>query len=207
MAFPGASGYGGTSPNAANANKQHSDAAYVSVEADLAESFSVGVAGRFEDYNTFGSTTVGKVNALWKITPMFSLRGTVGTGFHAPSPGQSNVQILTTAFTNGVQVQTGTYPVTNPIAQYFGATALKPEESTNFGLGFVFQPWKTLTVTVDAYRIEVDDRIGLSQTYSVTAADIAAEPALLAVGEGGDAADIPPAPMTPARRPRLRRYL
>jgi len=186
MAFPGASGYGGTSPDAANAYKQHNYAAYVSVEADLAESFSVGVAGRFEDYNTFGSTTVGKVNALWEITPMFSLRGTVGTGFHAPSPGQSNVQILTTAFTNGVQVQTGTYPVTNPIAQYFGATALKPEESTNFGLGFVFQPLDNLTVTVDAYRIEVDDRIGLSQTYSVTAADIAAEPALLAVGEGGD---------------------
>lgn len=186
MAFPGASGYGGTSPDAANAYKQHNYAAYASVEANLTESFSVGVAGRFEDYNTFGSTTVGKVNALWEITPTFSLRGTVGTGFHAPSPGQSNVQILTTAFTNGLQVQTGTYPVTNPIAQYFGATALKPEESTNFGLGFVFQPLGNLTVTLDAYRIEVDDRIGLSQTYSVTAADIAAEPALLAVGEGGD---------------------
>ena len=186
MAFPGASGYGGTSPDAANAYKQHNYAAYVSVEADLTESFSVGVAGRFEDYNTFGSTAVGKVNALWEITPTFSLRGTVGTGFHAPSPGQSNVQILTTAFTNGVQVQTGTYPVTNPIAQYFGATALKPEESTNFGLGFVFEPLENLTVTLDAYRIELNDRIGLSQTYSVTAADIAAEPALLAVGEGGD---------------------
>jgi iron complex outermembrane receptor protein len=96
------------------------------------------------------------------------------------------VQILTTAFTNGVQVQTGTYPVTNPIAQYFGATALKPEESTNFGLGFVFEPLDNLTLTLDAYRIELNDRIGLSQTYSVTAADIAAEPALLAVGEGGD---------------------
>ncbi|HEU5136924.1 MAG TPA: TonB-dependent receptor [Steroidobacteraceae bacterium] len=186
MSFPGASGYGGTSPDAANAYKQHNYAAYVSVEADLTESFSLGVAGRFEDYNTFGNTTVGKVNALWEITPTFSLRGTVGTGFHAPSPGQSNVQILTTAFTNGVQVQTGTYPVTNPIAQYFGATALKPEESTNFGLGFVFEPLENLTVTLDAYVIEVSDRIGLSQTYSVTAADIAAEPALLAVGEGGD---------------------
>jgi iron complex outermembrane receptor protein len=184
--FPGASGYGGTSPDAANSYSQDSYAAYVSVEADLAETFSVGVAGRFEDYSSFGSTTVGKLNALWKITDSFSLRGTVGTGFHAPSPGQSNVQILTTAFTNGVQVQTGTYPVTNPIAQYFGATALKPEESTNFGLGFVFTPMSNLTLTLDGYRITVKDRIGLSQTYSVTAADIASQPALLAVGEGGD---------------------
>jgi iron complex outermembrane recepter protein len=186
MSFPGASGYGGTSPDAANVYEQHSYAAYASVEADLTETFSVGAAGRFEDYNTFGSTTVGKLNALWSISQAFSLRGTVGTGYHAPSPGQSNVQILTTAFTNGVQVQTGTYPVTNPIAQYFGATALKPEESTNFGLGFVFTPASNLTLTLDAYRINVKDRIGLSQTYSVTAADIAAQPALLAVGEGGD---------------------
>ena len=85
-----------------------------------------------------------------------------------------------------MQVQTGTYPVTNPIAQYFGATALKPEESTNFGLGFVFSPMSNLKMTIDAYRIKVRDRIGLSQTYSVTAADIATQPALLAVGEGGD---------------------
>ena len=186
MAFPGASGYGGTSPDAANEYSQNSKAAYASVEADLTDSLSVGVAGRYEDYNTFGSTTVGKLNALWKIAPVISVRGTVGTGYHAPSPGQSNVQILTTAFTNGVQVQTGTYPVTNPIAQYFGATALKPEESTNFGLGFVFSPMANLTLTLDGYRIKVRDRIGLSQTYSVTAADIATQPALLAVGEGGD---------------------
>ena len=186
MPFPGASGYGGTSPDAAASYSQNNYAAYASVEADLTESLSMGVAGRYEDYNTFGSTTVGKLNALWKITPMISMRGTVGTGYHAPSPGQSNVQILTTAFTNGVQVQTGTYPVTNPIAQYFGATALKPEESTNFGLGFVISPMPSLTLTLDGYRITVKDRIGLSQTYSVTAADIAIQPALLAVGEGGD---------------------
>lgn len=186
MAFPGASGYGGTSPDAANEYSQNSYAAYASVEADLTDSLSVGVAGRFEDYNTFGSTTVGKLNALWKIAPAIAIRGTVGTGYHAPSPGQSNVQILTTAFTAGVQVQTGTYPVTNPIAQYFGATALKPEESTNFGLGFVFTPTDDLTLTLDGYRITVRDRIGLSQTYSVTAEDIAIQPALLAVGEGGD---------------------
>lgn len=186
MSFPGASGYGGTSPDAANEYSQNSYAAYASIEADLTDSFSMGLAGRFEDYNTFGSTTVGKLNALWEIAPSFSLRGTVGTGYHAPSPGQSNVQILTTAFTNGTQVQTGTYPVTNPIAQYFGATALKPEESTNFGLGFVFSPMANLTLTVDGYRIKVTDRIGLSQTYSVTAEDIAIQPALLAVGEGGD---------------------
>ncbi len=183
---PGASGYGGTSPDAAGSYSQNAYAAYISLEGDVTSTLSLGLAGRYEHYNTFGSATVGKINALWKILPTLSVRGTVGTGFHAPSPGQDNVQILTTSFTNGLQVQTGTYPTSSPISQYFGATALKPEKSTNYGLGFVFEPAPGLTLTVDGYIIELRDRIGLSQTYSVTAADIAAQPALLAVGEGGD---------------------
>lgn len=183
---PGASGYGGTSPDAAQSYSQDAYAAYLSVEADVVPGLSLGAAGRYEHYNTFGNATVGKINALWEVVPEFSIRGTVGTGFHAPSPGQDNVQILTTAFTNGLQVQTGTYPTSSPISQYFGATALKPEKSTNFGLGFVFTPMPDLTFTVDGYIIKLRDRIGISQTFSVSADDIAAQPALLAVGLGGD---------------------
>ena len=58
------------------------------------------------------------------------LRATAGTGFHAPSPGQNNTQIVTTAFSpSGDQVQTGTYPVTSDIAQFYGATTLKPNNA------------------------------------------------------------------------------
>ena len=183
---PGASGYGGTSPDAAGSYSQNAYAGYLSVEADVTDALTLGAAGRYEHYNTFGSATVGKINALWRVTPSLSVRGTVGTGFHAPSPGQDNVQILTTSFTNGLQVQTGTYPTSSAISQYFGATPLKPEKSTNYGLGFVFTPVSGFTLTVDGYIIELRDRIGVSQTYSVTADDIALQPALLAVGEGGD---------------------
>lgn len=186
MPYPGASGYGGTSPDAAAKYEQHSYAGYLSLEADLTDTLSVGAAGRYEHYSSFGSATVGKLNALWKVTPTVSLRGTVGTGYHAPSPGQSNVQILTTTFIAGAQVQQGTYPVTNPIAQYYGAKPLKPEKSTNYGLGLVFTPSSAFTLTVDTYWINVKDRIGLSGTNTVTAADIANEPALIAVGEGGN---------------------
>jgi len=182
----GASGYGGTSPEAANTYEQDSYAAYLSVEGDLTDTLSVGLAGRYEHYSSFGSATVGKINALWEVTPDFSVRGTIGTGYHAPSPGQSNVQILTTAFTNGLQVQTGTYPVTSAIAQYYNATPLKPEESTNYGLGFVLTPLPDLTITVDGYWIKITDRIGTSQTYNVSAQDLLNEPALNAVGLGGD---------------------
>jgi iron complex outermembrane recepter protein len=183
---PGASGYGGTSPASAKTSTQSNYGVYLGAETDVTDAFTVGVAGRYEDYDTFGDTLVGKVNALYRVSEMFSLRGTVGTGFHAPSPGQSNTEILTTAFApGGEQVQTGTYPVTSAIAQYFGAKTLTPEESTNYGVGFIFNPISNFTLTVDGYLIKVKDRISITSTFDVVAADIVAQPALGAVGVGG----------------------
>ncbi|MBJ7485984.1 TonB-dependent siderophore receptor [Brevundimonas sp.] len=182
---PGASGYGGTSPASAKTTSQMNYGLYVGAETDVTEAFTVGLAGRYEDYDTFGGTYVGKINALYRVTDTFSIRGTVGSGFHAPSPGQNNTEILTTTFVAGNQVQIGTYPVTSAIAQYYGAKSLSPEESTNFGAGFIFKPSPVLTLTVDAYQIDVDERIGISQSYTVTAAAIAAQPALAAVGVDG----------------------
>lgn len=183
---PAASGYGGTSPASAGSFSQKNFALYVGAETDLSDALSVGVAGRYEDYNTFGSTFVGKFNMLYNFTDWFAIRATFGTGFHAPSPGQSNVEILTTNFVQGNQVQTGTYQVDNPISQYYGAKPLTPEKSTNFGVGFVIKPTSSLSLTMDAYSIKVRNRIGITQTFDVTAADIIALPALASVGVGGD---------------------
>ena len=182
---PGASGYGGTSPDAAGNWSQRSYAGYVDLEADLVEGLSVGAAGRYEHYSTFGGSWVGKLNGIWKANQFVSLRATLGNGFHAPSPGQSHTSILTTAFQGGVQTQTGTYPVDTVISKYFGATTLKPEKSTNYGLGVILSPASAFTITIDGYRINVRNRIGVSRTYNVTAADIVKQPALAAVGNGG----------------------
>ena len=183
---PGASGYGGTSPTYAGSWSQKNWSIYGALETDITEALTVGLAGRYEDYNTFGGSFVYKANALYKVSPGFSVRGTIGTGFHAPSPGQANVSVLTTNFVAGQQVQTGTYPVDSPISLYYGSVPLKPEKSRNYGLGFIAKPLDRLTVTVDGYVIKVKNRIGISATRTVTAADILAEPELLSVGEGGD---------------------
>ena len=183
---PAASGYGGTSPASAGKFRQNNYAIYGDAETDLTKALSVGLAGRYEHYNTFGGTFVGKFNAIYKLSEAFSVRGSVGTGFHAPSPGQSAVEILTTNFVMGNQVQTGTYQVNDPISQYYGAKALKPEKSTNFGLGAIIKPTGALTLTIDGYSIRVRDRIGITQPFVVTAADIAKLPALATVGVGGN---------------------
>jgi iron complex outermembrane receptor protein len=183
---PGASGYGGTSPTYAGSWSDWSWGAYGDVEADVTDKLSMGVAGRYEHYHSFGGSFVYKVNGIYRVVPELSVRATLGTGFHAPSPGQTNDAILTTNFVAGNQVQTGTYPVDSPISQYFGSVGLKPEKSKNYGAGVVIKPTSTLTMTIDGYIIKVRDRIGISQTFHVTAADIIAQPELAAVGEGGD---------------------
>lgn len=182
---PAASGYGGTSPTYAGTHSQRSHGIYVGAEADVLKSLSVGVAGRYESYSSFGSKTVGKFNIIWHANDVLALRATVGSGFHAPSPGQNNTQVLTTSFLGGISVQQGTFPVTSAVAQYYGARSLKPERSTNFGAGIVVTPSSQLTATLDLYDIKVRDRIFISQSYTVLASDIKALPELASVGENG----------------------
>ena len=183
---PAASGYGGTSPTYAGTNSQKSYGAYLGLETDLTKQFTMGIAARYEHYDSFGDAFVTKLNGIFHVSDTLALRGTVGTGFHAPTPGQSNTQVLTTNFVAGNSVQTGTFPVTSAVAQYFGAKALKPEKSTNYGLGFVFEPTSALTLTVDAYQIKVSDRIFISKTFVVSALDIVALPELASVGVTGE---------------------
>jgi iron complex outermembrane recepter protein len=178
-------GYGGISTSIDAG--QVSYAGYVDVEADVTKQLTLGLAGRYEDYASFGSTTLGKFQARFKATDWLSLRGTASTGFHAPTPGQSNVETLSTTFLPGTatQVQIGTYPVTSSVAKYYGATALKPEESTNLSAGIVLTPAPDLLITLDGYQITVRHRIGISQQFNVTQADINKLADLAYVGAGG----------------------
>jgi iron complex outermembrane recepter protein len=178
-------GYGGISTGIDAS--QVSYAGYLDLEADVLQNLTLGVAGRWENYASFGSTTLGKFQARFKATDWLAVRGTASTGFHAPTPGQSNVETLSTTFVPGTanQVQIGTYPVTSSVAKYYGAKPLRPEESTNFSAGFVLTPMENLLVTLDGYSIAVRHRIGISQAFPVTPADIAKLSDLAYVGAGG----------------------
>ena len=182
----GASGYGGVSPSQAGSWSQSNVAVYGGAETDITSNWTVGAAGRYEHYNTFGSATVGKINTRYEFVPGFAIRGTVGTGFHAPSPGQAHNSTLTTNFIGGNSIQTGTFPVDSVASQYYGAKALTPEKSTNFGVGFTAKPMTGLALTVDYYNIKVRNRIFVSEPFTITQADLNASPALAAVGLGGN---------------------
>ena len=104
------------------------------------------------DFETFGDTLNGKFNTRWQATSMMALRGSVSTGFRAPTVGQANIQNVTTAFVDGRLANVGTYPTSHPIAQRKGARELKPEKSFNVSAGTVVDVGN-LSVTVDYYRV------------------------------------------------------
>jgi iron complex outermembrane receptor protein len=177
-------GYGGNSATFSASTRN--TAAYVDLEGDLTDRLTLGVAGRYENYSTFGSTTLGKFQVRYTLTDALALRATISNGFHAPTAGQQNVQTVSTTFTSfGSQVEIGTYPVDSAVAKYYGSRTIKPETSTNFSAGLVYNPGNHFTATLDAYQIDVHNRITISRAYEVTLADIQAQPALSYVGQGG----------------------
>lgn len=144
---------------------------YVDLEGQLTEQFSASAAVRYEDYSDFGSNTSGKVSARYDFTPAFALRGAVSSGFRAPSLQQQYYTATSILYINGVPFETGTYPSVSPVGVALGGQALDPETSRNYALGLVYRRG-AFELTVDAYRIEVEDRIVLSETFqgSATAA-------------------------------------
>lgn len=133
---------------------------YVDLEADLTDRFSGGAAIRVEDYDEFGSTFDWKLSGRFEVNDRFAVRGTVTTGFRAPTAGQINTLNGTTAANSaGVLVPQFIYPVADPIAAALGAQSLDPEESTSFTIGAVFQPLDNTSVTVDVYNITIEDRL------------------------------------------------
>ncbi|MEL1266344.1 TonB-dependent receptor plug domain-containing protein [Pseudoxanthomonas putridarboris] len=163
----GSNGFNGFSPRTAGTFDRKNWAVYLDVEAQFTEQLLLAAAVRHEDFDDFGSTTNGKLTGRFDFTDTFAVRGAVNTGFRAPTPGQANISQISTVFGGTALVDIATLPPTNPIAQLKGARPLTPEESKNFSLGFVWSSGDWL-VTVDGYRIEVEDRIALSTSFDLT---------------------------------------
>ena len=169
----GAHGYAGYAPDHANEWSRSNIALYIDLETDITENFLLGLAGRYEDFEDFGSTSNYKVSFRYAIGDAFAVRGSASTGFHAPAPGQSNATRLSTR-TGGPSglVQIGLIPPTNPVAQFYGGVPLRPEESDNLSIGFSLQLSNNLIITLDAFRIDVEDQIEIGPRIELTPEDI-----------------------------------
>ena len=181
----GAHGFAGFSPEQSGYWGRSNYAVYTDFEADITDSFTAGLAVRYEDFESFGDTTNFKVSGRYRLTDALAVRASYNTGFRAPTPGQENVTKLSTITVDGELQQRGQIPPTNPIAGALGAQALKPEDSKNYSLGMVWDVTGDINVTVDYFNIEIQDRIAATGTIDISSRSAIAGvgcPAALAAG-------------------------
>ncbi len=164
--FPGFKGDSGGKSNDAGSHSRNNTALYADFSSDLTSKFLVDVAGRFENYSDFGSTTTGKLSTRYQLPGGFAVRGSASTGFRAPSLMQEYFSSTATNFVAGVPLDIKTFPASSRDAGALGASALKAEKSHNYGIGLAAEPVKSLSLTFDYYYIEVDDRIVLSNNFT-----------------------------------------
>ena len=177
----GSNGFAGFNPTASGKWDRQNIALYLDLEVDMTQDWTVGGAIRWEDFDDFGTTTEAKVSTRYQMTDGFAVRAGLGSGFRAPTPGQQNAYNVATVFDpNTVEPkEDGNIPSDSALARLFGGKALEPEESDNYTLGAIFTHGD-LSITVDYFRIEVDDRIFLTERidlanmadYGVTQEDI-----------------------------------
>jgi iron complex outermembrane receptor protein len=139
--------------------------AYIDLEANLTEKLLASAALRVEDYSDFGSNVSGKLSGRYDFADGFALRGSYSTGFRAPALQQQYFATTSTNFINGVPFDITTFPATDPVAAALGAKPLDSEDATNLSVGAVFQ-FDRASLTIDAYRIELDNRIVLSENLT-----------------------------------------
>lgn len=163
----GSQGFPGYSPSNVVDEKRASVALYTDAELDITKKLLVSAAVRFENYNDFGSTLNGKFATRYKVSDKFNLRGSVSTGFRAPSLAQVYYNLSFTNFSSSGASDILLSPNNSPVTQAFGISKLNEEKAVNASLGFTAS-FGDFTATVDAYSIKVKDRIVLTGYFDAS---------------------------------------
>lgn len=152
----GAQSYPGFTPTDAGTHFRHVDAVYVDLATKPIDALQIDAAGRYEHYSDFGSATVGKLTARYDFTEQFAVRGTVSSGFRAPTLAEEYYS-STNVIVNQAYVQ---LPPDSAGGKLVGlGSGLQPEHSVNFSVGMVWRPTPAMVTTLDLYHINITNRI------------------------------------------------
>jgi len=151
----GAQSYPGFQATDAANHKRTNYSGYIDFAAEVVTGLHVDLAGRYESYSDFGDTEIGKATARYDFNPMIAIRGTISTGFRAPTLAEEFYS-ATNVSPNFAAVQ---LPADSPAAASAGFRPLRPEKSNNYSVGFVSHPLEHLQIAVDFYENDIRDRI------------------------------------------------
>jgi len=159
--------------------KRQVRAAHAELQIPLTSEWELNMGWRSDQYSDVGTTHNGKIFSRWQISPQWSMRGSVGTGFRAPSAGQTTQ--LPNSFIYGQATQAiacdaqqlaiaerlgtsgnsaGTcYNGSFPYVLGNGNPDLKPEKSQQVTWGLAFMPHRNLRLALDLWSVQVRDMI------------------------------------------------
>jgi len=156
----GAQSFFGYSPANASYNQRESHALYGDVAFKPVKQLSLDGAVRWENYSDFGDAVIYKGTGRYDFNDMVALRGTIDTGFRAPTAAEEFYQGINVGPTS----ISGVFAPNSPGAKYLGFSGLKPEKSFDYSVGLVTHLLPRLTMTVDGYALKITDRIVQSGT-------------------------------------------
>ncbi len=174
----GASGREGFADVNAVKRKRNNVGIYADVESDISDKLLLAAAARFENYSDFGSNLSGKLSARYKFSKAFSLRGSINRGFRAPSMHQLYYSNNADAQWLTINNVFDAYPIghlrnDNKYVEALGIGKLKAETSLDYNAGMTLQLGKKFLMTVDAYQIDIKDRVVISAQLDATSAALA----------------------------------
>ncbi|MGB4958664.1 MAG: TonB-dependent receptor, partial [Saprospiraceae bacterium] len=162
--------FSGFLPTNEGSNSRNNKSIYLDIEQNFTKSLLVAGALRFEDYSDFGSTLNYKLATRYKLAKGVALRASMSTGFRAPSLQQRFYAKTNTLFVSQggtlVPIESGTFTNDSKPAEILGIPTLKQETSNSFTIGATINPTSNFEITVDAYQIDIDDRIVLTNNFS-----------------------------------------
>jgi iron complex outermembrane recepter protein len=163
----GSQGFPGFSPkNVVNKNRSNISL-YADAELDATKEILLSGALRYEQYSDFGSTFNGKLASRYKLTDNINIRGSISTGFRAPSLAQIYFNTNFTNFTSKGAIEILLSQNDSPVTKGYDIQKLNEETALNGSLGFTAKAGD-FTATVDGYAINVKDRIVLTGYFDAS---------------------------------------
>ena len=167
---PGTQGFGGISAISAVDKSRHVYSLYIDGESEIVDNLVISSALRYDNYQGFGGSTNIKIATNWSVNDNIALRAALSSGFRAPSMQQLYFNNISTQFVSSntdpsgdqIALQVGTFRNDSALAQAIGIPQLTQEDSTNYSFGSIAKINDNIHVTIDFYKIDIDNRIVLS---------------------------------------------
>jgi iron complex outermembrane receptor protein len=162
----GSQGFPGFAPDDVRTATRTNLGVYADAELNVTDEWLLDGAVRFEHYSDFGSLATVKLATRYKLLPNLNIRGSISTGYRAPSLQQINFSNTLTSFSGNQLIQSRIADNNDPLARAAGIPKLKEETSVNASAGFVWKAAPELTFTIDGYWVQVKNRVVLSGLFS-----------------------------------------